>query len=194
MEEVDTEENLDIQISSEKDDSDCVSKLSDLGCYMKFVQYSALLFIVCCSVALPPLMIYSGVAYGYCDKYFTVLLLVGGIFWYMELFSIALFWKIQRCTTFIMIMIFSLALLCWWFVALGRYFPDKEFYHSLIWEDEDCRFWVAKLSLWIVSIPLWLLGYITFGMFFSVVIPFCFFYVTVSCYYLMGKEDKIDKL
>ena len=202
---VDTEANFDLQISSEEEDSGCVSKIGNMRYYVKFFQYTGLLFTVCCSVALPPLMIYSGVTFGYCDKFYTDLLLVGGIFWYIELFSIALLWKIERnlndqneCKrnlTFILVIIFTLALLGWWLAALQRYFPDKEFYHSLIWENEDCRFWVANLSLWIVSIPLWLLSYITVTMFISVIISICFFYVTVLCCYLMGKEwdDTIGK-
>ena len=188
MGEVDTETNFNLQISSENDDSDCVSRICNTGCFMKFFKYTGLLFIVCCSVALPPLMIYSGVEYAYCDNYYTKLLLVGGIFWYMELFAIALLWKIQRNITFILLIISSLALLGWWIPSLQRYYTDDEFYQSLIWEDKDCRFWVAKLSFYTVSIPLWLLIYAIFSLFISVVIPFCVFFLMVFCYGLVGKE------
>ena len=172
MSEVDTEANFDLQISCEEEDSDCVSKICDISYFVSFFKYIGLLFIACCCLVLPPLMIYSGVAYGYCDKYYTDLLIVGGIFWYIELFSIALLWKIQRNLTIILFIIFTLALVGWWFALLDRYFPDEEFYDSTIWENRDCRFWVAKLSLYIVSIPLWLLSYFLFSMFFSVVIVF----------------------
>ena len=121
-------------------------------------KYLAIALPVLCSVILPPLMIYIGIAYSHCDTIFPVWLIIGAILWYIEIPLVIWngkengFSNLKEASNklaFLCVLFFSLVILGWWGFGIGRILgPAKTIRHSkdlgiyddpVLMNDEECN-------------------------------------------------------
>ena len=140
------------------------------------LTYAALFLIFGSVVCLPPVMLYSGVTYGYCEirTNLTDWLVAGGILYYIVLVVFALNWKknktmdprrLNNCCIYFLFLVVFVALFLWWLIGMiPRLLQDHWWYGDLLLKDADCRFWVFKLTFWFCFLPsLLIFGLICFG-------------------------------
>ena len=126
------------------------------------------------TLAVPPLMIHSGITFGYCDKYWTDWLIAGGILWVLESTAIIKNWKANRSfnirkaknkgayTLFVCV---TAAFAIWTLSGIGPVFAGSMYDDAEpnpMQKKEECSTWVFDMVHWLTIAPFLCLGYIIF--------------------------------
>ena len=141
--------------------------------------YTAVSLLAIFSLLLPPLMIYSGHVYSYCDDLFPPWLIIGAVLWYIEIVVFTLnrktnktmnVKKVTNPCTYMLFCMFSTFFLIWWVFGVGRIFgparsvmrghtpSDLGIYDDPMMEDTSCKLFMYQLPFWICMIPFFFIG------------------------------------